>query len=348
MIESTYIPCQSIMIVGWQGSALTTGKVLNMEEFVPFRDRIVVLLEMLRKTKSGRMLFQSLQATGKRVKIHVGDDYQDNAAKMDPNTTANGTAAAIKPFRPAHHNVELALKGSESAWRGTDARDNRSAKKLEIKQQMQLLGQATKKSETAPVMRAMLNRAHLGMGLEPRITHSRFRRPEQELAQRLNISPTDFDDMVCGMKYMPDSVYYPLCFLLYDYAIPGAGTDAQIRVMNQKTFEYDFRNDIEAEKKLLRGKTETTKTLDAVILAHELVHAWRMMAGRRVVAGGWEEEAMTSGIGPFTNWRMTENSFRADLGLKQRKEYANNRHSSELMQTMHGQVSSKGYKGTMF
>ena len=348
MITSTYIPCNAIQIISWQGKALTQGKLLSMQEFVPFRDRIVELLERIGSVRSGRLLFDSLRRTGKTVRIHVGDDYDDNAAKMDPNTTANGVSAAIKPFRPAHHNMELAIKGTERAWRGQDARDDRSAKKAEIKLQMQGLGLPTRKADAAPVLLSVLNRAHLGMTLDPAITNNRFRDPLRELSRRLNVPQTELDDMAHGLKYMPDEVYYPLCFLLYDYLLPGAGTDAQIRVMNTMTFEHDFKSDIKTEKTLLRGTSETSKRLDAVVLAHELVHAWRMMAGRRVVAGGWEEEAMTSGIGPFSGWRMTENSFRADFGLKQRKVYANNRHSSELMTTLHNNVTTKGYRGMMF
>jgi hypothetical protein len=348
MITSTYLACNAIEIVGWQGKALTQGKVLTMPEFVPFRDRIVELLEKIRPTSSGALLFSSLLASGKKVRIHVGDDWDDNAAKMDPNVTANCTAASVKPFRPAHHNVELTLKGNEKAWRGLDPKDDRTTQKAQIKNQMRTLGQATSKAETAPVFQAVLNRTHLGMTLDPKLTNNRFMLPWKQLPARLNISTTDFDDMACGMTYMPDAVYYPLCFLLYDYLIPGGGTNAQVRVMNQKTFEHDFKNDIQSEKKLTRSNKETALRLDAVVLAHELIHAWRMMAGRRIVSGGWEEEAMTSGIGPFSAWRLTENSFRKDLSMKQRKIYANPRHSSEYMQTVSGQVTTSGYRGIMF
>jgi Effector protein len=320
--------------MGWQGKSLAQGKVLDMGEFVPFRDRIVVLLEKIRATNTGVLLFQTILKTGKTVRIHTGDDWDDNAAKMDPNISANGVAAAVKPFRPAHYNVELTLKGNEKAWRGQDIRDDRSVQKAQIKAQMATLGQATHKAETAPVLKAVLNRTHLGMNLDPQITNNRFINPMTQLPQRLNISANDFDDMVNAMRYMPDAVYYPLCFLLYDYMLPGAGTDTQVRVMNAKTFEHDFNNDLQSESKMTRGKQETAVRLDAVVLAHELIHAWRMMSGRRIVSGGWEEEAMTSGIGPFSSWRMTENSFRSDLGLKQRRTYANSRHSSERIQTL--------------
>lgn len=348
MIRYVYNQCTAIQVVGWQGKSLTQGREMTRLEFQPFEQRMIRLLEKLRATKSGRFLFESLVRTGRMVRIHSGDDYDDNACKMDPNIATGGPVAEIKPFRPAHHNVPLALKGSEQAWRGLDANDNRTAQKQNIKNQMVGLGRAVSKEETAPVLQAMLNRTHLGMTLDPAITQSRFMRPHVELPQRLNISSTDFDNMLHGLMYMPDDVYYPLCFLLYDYATPGGGTNAQVRVMNQMTFDHDFANDVRDEGKVLRSTQETATRLDAVILGHELIHAWRIMAGRRVVAGGWEEEAMTSGIGPFSRWKLTENALRSDLSLTQRKLYANPSHSSQLMANIHNSMGNRSYRGIMF
>jgi hypothetical protein len=349
MIHATYLPCPSIEIVGWKGRAITPpGKVMEMAEFAVFRDRIVQILEQVRATSSGRLLFSSILVTGKKIRIHSAENAEDNAAKMDPNVVSNGAAASIKSFRPAHHNVDLAVKGSEKAWRGQVPGDDRSVQKAAIKAQMASLGLPTKKADTVGFLGAVLNRAHLGMALNPEVTRNKFRHPHAELPVRLGISANAFDNMAAGLEYMPDDVYDPLCFLLYDYMLPGSGTDAQVRIMTEDMFQHDFASELKAESKLLRKSSDTSIRLQAAIMAHELIHAWRMTAGRRVVAGGWEEEAMTSGIGPFSNWRMTENSFRADLGLKHRKSYANPRHSSELMQTLSTQTSAKSYKGILF
>lgn len=348
MIHSIYRKCNSIVLVNWIGMSLTQGKEMPRDQFTTFEKRMFALLDRISETKTGRKLFGAIARTNRVVKIHEGDDFQDNAAKMDPNVTTNGPAAAIKPFRPAQYNMPLALKGTENQWIGKDTSVDRSTKFKEIKTQMKGLGLPTKTEQTAPVLAAILNRAHLGMTLDPQITHSRFRQPMRELPVRLNISANDFENMVCGIDYMTDSVYYPLCFLLYDYLLPGDGTNTQIRVMNTKTFENDFKNDIKAEGKVFRSKESTTSRLEACILAHELIHAWRMMAGRKIVASGWEEEAMTTGIGPFSAWQMTENSFRADLGLSTRMIYANPSHSSELMSQVAGQTKATGYRGIMF
>ena len=48
-----------------------------------------------------------------------------------------------------------------------------------------------------------------------------------------------------------------------------------------------------------------------IILGHELVHVWRMVTGVRIFQGGWEEEAMTTGLPPFLNMEFSENKLRA-------------------------------------
>ena len=107
-------------------------------------------------------------------------------------------------------------------------------------------------------------------------------------------------DVTFKRAYIPDDVYYPLCFLLYDYMIPGAGTNAQIRIMNPRTFAFDFKADVDAMPTRRYTRDENALLLETVVFAHELIHAWRMMAGRRVVTGGWEEEAMTTGMNSGT------------------------------------------------
>jgi hypothetical protein len=343
--------CQAIQIYGWVGNSTTdpNGRTMDMNEFAPFRDHVADLMAIIATTKAGRRLFGHLDATNKRVRVHSGADLQDNACKMDPNTADNGRNSAILTFRPAHHNNPIGLKGSENAWRGLDPNDDRTAAKDNVKNQMGGYGFAVKKADTAPVLDAVLARTQMGNTLSPQMSNTRFSKPKEQLPKRLNITAAAFRDMYEGRAYIPDDVYYPLCFLLYDYVIPGAGTNAQVRLMNAMTFAFDFKNDVDAMKTKKFTRDENALILEAVVFAHELIHAWRMMAGRRVVTSGWEEEAMTTGIGPFSGWRMTENAFRAELGLKARTSYANPTHSSNLAQTWStATTSTTGYRGMMF
>lgn len=347
MFTARYSLCNAIEIYGWTGMAITNGKDMGMKEFAPFRDHVVELMDRLATTKAGRLLFHNLDATHKNVRVHYGADFQDNACKMDPNTADNGKNASIRPFRPAHHNVPLGLKGDEKAWRGLNPSDDRSASKANVKTQMASYGMDVTKAATAPVLDAVLARVQMGNSLTPRMTNNRFSKPKEQLPKRLALSSNAFKDMYEGRAYIPDDVYYPLCFLLYDYMIPGTGTDAQVRIMNPTTFAYDFKKDVAAIKKFSPAKAALT--LEAVVFAHELIHAWRMMAGRRVVTNGWEEEAMTTGIGPFSGWRLTENVVRGDFGLKTRTSYASPTHSSNIAMTWTTETTArKGYRGMMF
>lgn len=63
-----------------------------------------------------------------------------------------------------------------------------------------------------------------------------------------------------------------------------------------------------------------------VALAHELIHAWRIVTGRCVfhpedVMGSDYEEYMTVGIPPYDSLPYTENKFRAVAGVAQRNWY---------------------------
>jgi hypothetical protein len=75
----------------------------------------------------------------------------------------------------------------------------------------------------------------------------------------------------------------------------------------------------------LKGKTQYQVDVDAVradvMLGHELIHAWRMMTGRRIVARGWEEEMMTVGLGPGADLPFTENKLRSEAGHPLRTSY---------------------------
>lgn len=104
-----------------------------------------------------------------------------------------------------------------------------------------------------------------------------------------------------GERAMGDNEYYRLCLYLYDHLTPGSGADTQVRI-------------VVTQEKLPDEPLE-------VLIWHELVHAWRLMTGRRVFENGWEEEAMTTGLPPFSNMLYTENRFRLEAGLPMRDSY---------------------------
>jgi hypothetical protein len=120
------------------------------------------------------------------------------------------------------------------------------------------------------------------------------------VANLIGISRQDLDAIELGLKQLPAEAYHRFAMLLYDHLDPGHGCSVGLRFDPEQTTDEDP---------------------DHIILGHELVHTWRMVAGRRVFEGGWEEEAMTTGIPPFTNMKFSENLLRAEHGLPLRSKY---------------------------
>lgn len=81
-------------------------------------------------------------------------------------------------------------------------------------------------------------------------------------------------------------------------------------------------------------------------LAHELVHAWRMVTGRCVfypaLSEDYYEEAMTVGLPPYHFCRFTENSIRRENGLPLRTFYGESSYQQSMRaQKKHGTVEKR-------
>jgi hypothetical protein len=84
-----------------------------------------------------------------------------------------------------------------------------------------------------------------------------------------------------------------------------------------------------------------------IALAHELIHAWRFVTGRRVfspviLGEDYYEEAMTVGLPPYDRCKFTENRFRQSKGLPLRAFYgASTQAQSVRAQKKHGSVDDR-------
>lgn len=102
------------------------------------------------------------------------------------------------------------------------------------------------------------------------------------------------------------SQYFLLMVHLYQWINPGPGCSTSIR--------FDATaHPRHADKSIYQRDYQ--KSALHIVLGHELIHAWRMMSGRRFYQGGFEEEQMTVGLPPFANMRFTENKLRAESGF---------------------------------
>ncbi len=133
----------------------------------------------------------------------------------------------------------------------------------------------------------------------------------------MGLERSDLDDIELGLKQLPSGAYIRFAMFFYDHLDPGDGCSVALR------FDPD--------------QSKGTDT-DLIILGHELIHAWRMVRGMRIFSGGWEEEAMTTGIPPFMNMKFTENKLRLEHGLPLRTSY------TTLCETAHYQAVS-GFDG---
>lgn len=102
-----------------------------------------------------------------------------------------------------------------------------------------------------------------------------------------------------------------LIWLLRPYILPGRGADTRVRIGDSIGQYYSsYLPDV------IWRYSGWMQFQDAhVIVVHELVHALRIMEGRRVVDRGWEEEAMTVGLAPFDSEEFSENRYRRECAM---------------------------------
>lgn len=149
------------------------------------------------------------------------------------------------------------------------------------------------------------------------------------IARLVGVSEDDLSKMEKGTLKIPPTVDAKFRAYLYDFLSPGPGSDCLI-AFNHKKLNYS-----EGHKRHLPMSQNPLHLPLPVVLAHELVHAWRVLTGRVLYFYGWEEEAMTVGLPPFSNMRFTENRFRIEFnttGLAIRPEYAYLGYRTDMLQ----------------
>ena len=116
----------------------------------------------------------------------------------------------------------------------------------------------------------------------------------------IGIKEEDLDEIEHGRKQLPEEAYGRFAMAFYQWLTPGEGCDVGLRFDNDQS---------------------TVDDPAFIILGHELVHVWRMVTGVRIFKGGWEEEAMTTGLPPFLNMEFSENKLRAENNKTIRTSY---------------------------
>lgn len=138
------------------------------------------------------------------------------------------------------------------------------------------------------------------------------------IARLVNVSTIELKAMELGLRSIDTGTEVRLRAHLYDFLTPGPGCNAEMEL------NHTLMNTSEEHKRHLPASEYYRNRPLPVVLAHELVHAWRLMTGRVIFPYGWEEEAMTVGLPPFSTMKFTENRFRIEFdnsGLALRPEY---------------------------
>jgi hypothetical protein len=137
------------------------------------------------------------------------------------------------------------------------------------------------------------------------------------IARLVGITPGDLKKMEEGRMAISMHVESKLKVYLYDFLTYGEGDSCHVG------FNHLRENLSEEHKRYLPQSHTWQNRPPGVALAHELIHAWSFMIGQRPFPYGWEEEAMTVGLPPFSMLReFTENKIRVEWGgLAVRPDY---------------------------
>jgi hypothetical protein len=138
------------------------------------------------------------------------------------------------------------------------------------------------------------------------------------IARLVGSTASDIEAMEKGKKTIPPLIDARLRSYLYHFLIPGGG-DSRYVMFNHK------RDNLSPQHKQYLPASHTWQHRPpAIALGHELIHAWRGLSGLKLFVYGWEEEAMTVGLPPFSFMEFTENKFRVQYGgLAIRPDYQN-------------------------
>lgn len=269
-----------IVLHNREGTRFKNGQPVSNDIANNFFRAVLSALQKLKKLPIGAELLHEIDSSKHVLNIYRGPDkWADGSCVLPyPGDIGSSEGRFIKAIRPPDKMKQDAM-ASSGVWVSSTQTYSNELKRL-------------------------LDRAAL--------KNPAFTRPV--IARLMGIPPNWLDEIEKGKRRLEDDEYYRLVLYLYDYLTPGAGTDAEMRVV-------------------LTQESLPSEPM-WIIIGHELVHAWRIMNGRRIFEGGWEEEAMTTGIPPFTGMKFSENKLRVEGKLEVRENYSTGLCKTVLLQTI--------------
>lgn len=292
----SYIYNPAVSILGVQGAQISSAADMPVAEAKRFIATVKDALKRLEKLKTGRKMMADVADSGHRCRIFCAQPYNEGAAMADPPDLQNNARRMVKSFRPQYLNMLPHSKKFGLADGGKNVLG-------QIKTQLKDKGMHESKYAASTELDYILVRAwgNLDTG-------------RKALMKQLSKTRQEIDDMCDGAVRIEDDDYFRICFAYYSFMRAGPGADTQIKLKPEVR--------LTGAGGTYKPKKDVSAVAPEIIVGHELIHAWRMMMGMRVVDHGWEEEAMTTGCTPFVHLPITENALRREGAYPLRPSYA--------------------------
>ncbi|NRB42957.1 MAG: hypothetical protein HRU20_31570 [Pseudomonadales bacterium] len=297
-----------------------SGSPLKTKDAQAFTSSVASALDKLARLPTGRKLIDAIDATGHECHIFSGGKLLGNdgcAIAKDTRSVQQEYDRMVVSFRPRTDSLLIREKDrSSSNGQKTPAEKYWEKKFKEHLNYDEDLYRAGIASELHTIMGRLSERVS---------------DPWKYTSQITGKSVKTLVDISLGRTICDDATYYKICFMLYDYLTPGPGISTQVRLTPQ-IYAGGLTSHWFHGNKNYGG--DRTAAREDIMVGHELIHAWRMMTGKRVVRGGWEEEAMTVGLNFAAGWQFTENRLRSEAGHPRRNNYNHNDYSSAYGMTL--------------
>ncbi|NTS75644.1 hypothetical protein HR060_02085 [Catenovulum sp. SM1970] len=284
-----------------------SGSNLNQKDGNQFTSGVAKALDKLARLPTGRKLIAAIDDTGYPCHIFSGGKtlkYDGCAQAKDTRCAQQEYDRMVISFRPRVQNLLVREKDRTSSEGKKTPAEKYWEKKF--KQHLGYNEVLYRKAVSCELHNIM---SRLAVRIDD---------PWRYISQISGKTIKELVDISLGRTICDDATYYKICFMFYDYLSPGKGIPTQVRLTPQ-IYAEGLNDHWWHGKQNYKG--DWTAAREDIMVGHELIHAWRMMAGKRVVRGGWEEEAKTVGLAFAAGWEFTENRLRNEAGHPRRINY---------------------------
>lgn len=293
-----------------RSGAYVANRITDATEENEFLEHVTAAFDKLVSSTTGRLLVDEIDNSGHTCVVFRGDAFNGGAAILqdvgDKRATVDRYALPLSDYATMCIGDDYDITGLELANQIARSKQNVRDYNNPV-----LTDDEKSYKDNNYIFLALYN-----------ILDRKFGNATNYISGKTGVAADDIEAFRFNDRRMTPSENFRLSLGLYEHLFQGKGADTAVRLIPGIALEGNKTLTFFQKR---RGKTKYQIDVDAVradvMLGHELVHAWRMMTGRRIVARGWEEEMMTVGLGPAASLRFTENRLRAEAGHPLRTSY---------------------------